>query len=515
MKMPIRRQMKNACADNPAKLILLTGASGYVGGHLLQALETEGHRVRCGVRRPDTIRPTKPTTKVVRLDVLDRESLSVAMRSVDTAYYLVHSMNSERSFEQSDREGARNFAEAARVAGVKRIIYLGGLGDSSAALSPHLRSRHEVGELLRASGAQVIEFRASAIIGAGSLSFEMVRALAERLPIMITPRWVMMEAQPIAIGDVIRYLVAALSLNAEGNRVFEIGGADRVSYGGIIRAYAGQRGLRRAMIRVPVLTPRLSSWWLRLVTPLQARVGRELIESVYHATVVSNDLALRTFAVRPAGIEKAIADALRAEDLAFAATRWSVPRSAMLANPSWGGTSIGNHLIFSRTIETKAPPSLAFAPIRRIGGATGWYYGRWLWELRAFADRLIGGPGMTHGRSRKETIEVGDRIDFWRVSAFEPDRKLTLAAEMKVPGRAWLDFEVEPNGAGSSITQTAIFDPKGLFGLLYWYASFPLHQLVFAGMLRAIEAAALVPSTIRPAISRVAVLSANGSRSPN
>lgn len=491
--MSIQRKIKNGFHNQSENLILLTGASGYVGGHLLKALEAVGHRVRCAVRRPEAMHVSAAGTTVVRADVLDRESIGTALRGVDTAYYLVHSMNSERSFEQADRKGASNFADAARAAGVKRIVYLGGLGNPNAALSPHLRSRLEVGELLRASGAQVIEFRASAIIGAGSLSFEMVRALAERLPVMITPRWVTIEAQPIAIEDVIRYLVAALALDATSNRVFEIGGAERVSYGGIIREYARQRGLRRAMIRVPVLTPRLSSWWLRLVTPLQARVGRELIEGVRHATVVADDLALRTFAIRPVGIQKAIADALRTEDLEFSATRWSEARSAMPPHSPWGGVRIGNHLIVSQTIDVEAPPATAFAPIRRIGGSVGWYYGRWLWELRALADRLLGGAGMRWGRSNDETIAVGNQIDFWRVSAFEPDRKLTLAAEMKLPGRAWLDFEVEPTGTGSTIRQTAIFDPAGLFGLLYWYLSFPLHQLVFAGMLRNIAAAGVGP----------------------
>ena len=484
--MSIQPEMENAPSEN---LILLTGASGYVGGHLLKALEAAGHRVRCAVRRPEAMKPLASGTTVVRADVLDPESIGAAMRGVDTAYYLVHSMNSERSFEQTDREGARNFAEAAHAAGVKRIIFLGGLGNPNAALSPHLRSRHEVGELLRASGTQVIEFRASALIGAGSLSFEMVRALAERLPMMITPRWVTIDAQPIAIDDAIRYLVAALKLSTTTNCVFEIGGADRVSYGGIIREYARQRGLRRAMIRVPVLTPRLSSWWLRLVTPLQARVGRQLIEGVRHATVVTDDLALRTFAIRPVGIRKAIADALRDEDLKFSTTRWSDALSTMPPNSPWGGVRIGNRLIVSHTADLAVPQAIAFAPIRRIGGSVGWYYGRWLWELRAFADRLLGGAGMRRGRLNEETIQVGDRIDFWRVSAFEPDRKLTLAADMKLPGRAWLDFEVEPQGAGSIIRQTAIFDPAGVFGLLYWYLSYPLHQLVFAGMLRGIAAA--------------------------
>ncbi len=489
--MSIQRQTKNGFPDASENLIMLTGASGHVGGHLLKALEAAGHRVRCATRRPEAMYTSGARTTVVGTDVLDRASVAAAMAGVHTAYYLVHSMNSERSFEQTDREGARNFAEAARTAGVKRIIYLGGLGNPNAALSPHLRSRLEVGALLRVSGAQVIEFRASAIIGAGSLSFEMVRALAERLPVMITPRWVTMEAQPLAIDDVIRYLVAALALDTTSNRVFEIGGADRVSYGGIIREYTRQRGLRRAMIRVPVLTPRLSSWWLQLVTPLQARVGRELIEGMRHATVVSDDLALQTFAIRPVGIRQAIADALRAEDVEFSATRWSDARSAMPPRSPWGGVRIGNRLIVSQIVEVAGSPAAVFAPIRRIGGPVGWYYGRWLWELRTLADRLLGGVGMRRGRSNEELIKVGDQIDFWRVSAFEPDRKLTLAAEIKLPGRAWLDFEVEPNATGSTLRETAIFDPEGLFGLLYWYLSFPLHRLLFAGMLRSIAAAGL------------------------
>jgi uncharacterized protein YbjT (DUF2867 family) len=499
--MSIQPEMKSALSDHAEKQILLTGASGYVGGHLLKALEGAGHRVRCAARRPEAMHTSGARTTVVSADVLDRESIAAAMRGVHTAYYLVHSMNSERSFERIDRQAARNFAEAARAEGVKRIIYLGGLGNPNAALSPHLRSRLEVGELLRASGLQVIEFRASAIIGAGSLSFELVRALAERLPVMITPRWVTIEAQPIAIDDVIRYLVAALALETPRNRVFEIGGAERVSYGGIIREYARQRGLRRAMIRVPVLTPRLSSWWLRLVTPLQARVGRELIEGVRHPTVVSDDLALRTFPIRPAGISKAIVDALRDEDLEFSATRWSDALSTMGSTSTWGGVRIGNHLIVSQTTEVAASPSTAFAPIQRIGGSVGWYYGGWLWKLRALADRLVGGVGMRHGRKDREAIAVGDQIDFWRVAAFEPNRKLTLAAEMKVPGRAWLDFEVQATATGSIIRQTAIFDPKGLFGLLYWYLSYPLHQVVFAGMLRNIAAAGASPTPILPAFS--------------
>ena len=491
--MPPHEKKRNTTAEVAGDVILLTGASGYVGSLLLKALIAGNYRVRCAVRRPETIQAAAGIS-VVRADVLDRGSIGAAMRGVDTAFYLIHSMNAGRSFEQNDRKGARNFAHAARKGGVRRIIYLGGLGNRDATLSAHLRSRLEVGDLLRTSGAQVIEFRASAIIGAGSLSFEMVRALAERLPVMITPRWVTIEAQPIAIDDVISYLMAGLAFETTKDAVFEIGGAERVSYGGLLREYARQRGLRRAMIRVPVLTPRLSSWWLRLVTPLQARVGRELIEGVRQATVVTDDLAARSFSIRPVGIRKAISDALRAEDQKFAAIRWSHALSATPPASHLGSVRIGNRLVVSQTIDTTAAPAAAFAPIRRIGGPVGWYYGRWLWAMRAFADQIVGGPGMRGRKSGGELVNVGDRIDFWQVSAFEPDRKLTLAAEMKVPGRAWLDFEVEPNGTGSTIRQTAIFDPAGLSGLLYWYLSMPIHQVVFAGMLRSIAAAGIAGS---------------------
>lgn len=292
--------------------ILLTGATGYVGGRLLRALEAAGHQVRCLARRPEFLKPkVAPTTEVVAGDVLDKHTLKDAMTEVHVAYYLIHSMGGEKNFEEEDRRAARNFGEAAREAGVGRIIYLGGLGDPRQPLSPHLRSRHEVGEILRASGVQVVEFRASIVIGSGSLSFEMVRALVERLPVMITPRWVSVPAQPIGIEDLLQYLLAALDLEAGGNHIFEIGGADRVSYGDVMREYARQRGLRRLMIPVPVLTPWLSSLWLALVTPLYARVGRKLIDSIRYPTVVRDDAALTVFGIRPAGVREAIASALR------------------------------------------------------------------------------------------------------------------------------------------------------------------------------------------------------------
>jgi uncharacterized protein YbjT (DUF2867 family) len=292
-------------------LVALTGATGYVGGRLLPALEKRGYRIRCLVRRPAALaRAAGPATEVVLADLLDRSTLDTALRGVDAAYYLVHSMGSSGSFEHADRQAARNFGEAARAAGVGRIIYLGGLGAEDEALSPHLRSRHEVGQILRESGVPVIEFRASIVIGAGSLSFEMIRSLVERLPIMITPRWVRVTAQPIAIDDVLEYLIAALKLPETECRIYEIGGADQVSYADIMRTYARQRHIRLRMISVPVLTPYLSSLWLGLVTPLYARIGRKLIESIIHTTVVRDNVARSTFAIRPIGVEEAVARAI-------------------------------------------------------------------------------------------------------------------------------------------------------------------------------------------------------------
>ena len=319
-------------------MILLTGATGYVGGRLLRRLEAAGHRVRCLVRSPQRLEGRVASgTEIVAGDVLGPASLAPAMANVTTAYYLVHSMGSTGSFEEEDRRGARAFAEAARAAGVHRIIYLGGLGSSASGLSAHLKSRQEVGEVLRGGGVPVLEFRASIVIGSGSLSFEMIRALVERLPVMITPRWVSVPAQPIAITDLLEYLVAALDLPGEESRVIPIGGADRVSYGRIMEEYAAQRGLRRKMIPVPVLTPRLSSLWLGLVTPLYARIGKKLVDSLRHPTVVDDDSALRLFPVRPVGVREAIALALRNEEREFAETRWSDAFSSSGITDRYGG----------------------------------------------------------------------------------------------------------------------------------------------------------------------------------
>lgn len=469
------------------ELILLTGATGYVGGRLLEELERRAVPVRCLVRRPEFLSGRVGTsTSVVRGDCLEPESLAPALRDVGTAFYLVHSMGSAGSFEERDRRAALHFGAAARSAGVRRIIYLGGLGETGGALSPHLKSRQETGDALRSSGVPVIELRASIILGSGSLSFELIRALVERLPVMICPSWVRTRAQPIHVQDVIDYLLAAIDLPGTESRLFEIGGTDQVSYQEIMREYARQRGLRRVFMPVPVLTPYLSSLWLGLTTPVYARVGRKLIESIRNPTVVRDDAALRTFDIRPVGLSEAIARAMRNEDRRFAATRWTDAISSAGAPPSWGGVKFGARIVDSRSLRVAASAETAFAPIRRIGGETGWYYANWLWRLRGFADLLVGGVGLRRGRRDPEQLNVGDALDFWRVEAYEPDRLLRLAAETRLPGRAWLEYEVRPDAEGSVIHQTAVFDPIGLSGLIYWYGIYPLHARIFRGMLREI-----------------------------
>jgi len=468
------------------RTILLTGATGYVGGRLLAELEAKGHRVRCLARRPEFLAGrVGATTEVVPGDCLAPETLGAALAGVDTAFYLIHSMGSTGDFEEQDRAAATNFGRAAKDAGVGKIVYLGGLGDQSDALSRHLQSRQETGKCLRASGVPVIELRASIILGSGSLSFELIRALVERLPVMICPRWVRVKAQPIAIEDVIAYLEESLALPAE-SRIFEIGGADVVSYESIMREYARQRGLRRVLIFVPVLTPRLSSLWLGLTTPVYARVGRKLIESIKNPTVVTDAASLTAFGVRPMGLREAIERAIGKEDREFIATRWSDAMSSGASPRTWGGTKFGSRLVDTRTAFVPVGAAAAFAPIRRIGGERGWYYANALWRLRGLLDLLAGGVGMRRGRPHPDQLRIGDALDFWRVEAYEPDRRLRLAAEMKVPGRAWLEFEISAVEGGSTIHQTAVFDPAGLWGLVYWYGVYPLHARIFQGMLAAV-----------------------------
>lgn len=474
------------------KLILITGATGYVGGRLLKRLEQDGFRIRCMARRPENLRGRiEASTEVVAADGQDPESLRNALNGVHTAYYFIHAMGTNQDFEEEDRRIANNFAAAAKQADVQRIIYLGGLGDEDEELSQHLRSRQEVGRILKSSGAEVIEFRASIVIGSGSLSFDLVRTLTRKLPIMLWPKWVSTKASPIAVEDLLEYLTEVLDHAPGESRIYEIGGPDQVSYGEIMQEYARQRNLRRLAIPVPFLSPHLSSLWLGLVTPVYARIGRKLIESLRNPTVVTNDHALRDFRVRPRGVSEAIERALVNENQEIALTRWSDSLSSGGPIKNWGGTKFRNRLVDSRTRTIHVSAAQAFAPIQRIGGDTGWYWGNWLWRLRGFLDLMVGGVGLRRGRRHPVDLSVGEALDFWRVEIFDPPHRLRLAAEMKLPGRAWLEFEVtEQSPHQSVIRQTAEFDPVGLLGLAYWYSVWPLHQFVFNGMLNNIGDAA-------------------------
>jgi uncharacterized protein YbjT (DUF2867 family) len=470
--------------------VLLTGATGYVGGRLLRKLEAAGRPVRCMVRRPEALSGrTAEQTEIVHGDVLEPDSLHGALAGVTNAYYLVHSMAGSEPFAGADRRGAENFAAAARENRVRRIVYLGGLG-ADEDLSAHLESRHEVGRILRESGVPTIEFRASVVIGSGSASFEIVRSLVDRSPLLLMPRWVVSRAQPIGIEDVLAYLLAALDIELDESRLFEIGGPDPVAYADLMREYARQVGLRRAVIRVPLATPRISSFWLSIVTPVYASIGRELIESLRNDTLIDDGSAREVFSIRPRGVCEAIERARANEDREFAETRWSDALSAHRGR-NWGGVRLGQRAVASRTVRVAASPQQVFAPIQRLGGKTGWYYANGFWRLRGLLDQLIGGVGLRRGRRDPVRLVVGDTLDFWRVEAFEQDRLLRLSSEMKSPGRIWLQFEVVGDQAETTLRQTAIFDPHGFGGVAYWYTLYPVHHLIFEGMLRRIGQVAI------------------------
>lgn len=462
--------------------VLLTGATGYVGGRLLSRLEADGAAVRCLTRRPAALRNLGPLTEAVQGDVMDRAAVARACEGIEVAYYLVHSMGSSGSFRDDDRRAATVFGEEAARAGVKRIVYLGGLGAGSD-LSSHLASRQETGAVL-ADHVATVEFRAGIVIGSGSLSFEAINALVRRLPVMIAPRWVSTPTQPIGIDDVIEYLVAGMEESTPPG-VYEIGGPDRVTYEQLMQECARQQGLRRHIIGVPVLTPHLSSLWLGLVTPVYARVARKMIDGLRNETVVTNDAARRTFPdIRPATVAEAIRRAFADADQP--PTRWSDAVSSAGPFRTAEGTPLKRQRVDSRWVRVKVPPDRAFAPIQRIGGAAGWYCGDALWDLRGALDLIVGGVGTRRGRHHPTTLAVGDTVDFWRVEAFEQDRLLRLKAEMRLPGQAWLQFRVEPDGEGSLIRQTAFFSPQGPLGHAYWLLVAPFHTYVFRGMLRTI-----------------------------
>jgi uncharacterized protein YbjT (DUF2867 family) len=469
--------------------ILVVGASGYVGGRLVPLLGEAGHELILLSRDPRPLAQRFPEARVIAGDLLDAASLAVALDGlddIDVAFYLAHSMAAgERGFAERDRAAARDFAIAAARAGVGRIVYLGGLGDDDSDLSHHLASRHEVGAELAAHGVPVTEFRAAIVIGSGSASFEMLRNLAERLPIMITPRWVGTRCQPIAIRDVLDYLTGALD-HPEITGVVEIGGRDVLSYGEMMMTYARLRGLRRLMIPVPVLTPRLSSYWVGLVSPIPAGIARPLIEGLRNEVVVRDPGPARSFGLETLPYVTAVEQAIdrsggRAND-----STWfdAIARRDLAGPPSL--ESREGMIIDRQSARVAAPPERVFAVIERVGGKSGWPYANLLWDLRGLVDRVVGGIGMRLGRRDPDTLRAGDALDFWRVEEVRRPELLRLRAEMKVPGRAWLQYEVIPRGSGSQILQTAFFEPKGLPGLLYWYVLYAAHAVIFRGTVRAL-----------------------------
>jgi uncharacterized protein YbjT (DUF2867 family) len=467
--------------------VLLTGATGYIGGRLLQRLIALDRRVRCLTRRPEVLTARGAScAQIVAGDLLEPDSLATAMDGVRDVYYLVHSMGGAGKFEDLDRRAAQNFAAAARRAGVARIVYLGGLG-AGGDLSPHLASRQEVGGILRASGVPTIELRASIVIGSGSASFEAVRALVDVLPAIPAPRWVETAAQPIAIEDVVEYLLAALSLEPVRSAIFEIGGGDRVTYAEVMREYARQRGLRRRVVPLSLVSTRASRMFLGLLTPVYGPIAAAMVDSLRNETVVHNGAAREAFAIQPRGLVAAIERALVNEDHEFAETRWCDALPPAPATSRWGGLAVGRRMVATRAVRVSCAPHEAFAPIRRIGGPAGWYALDRFWQVRGLLDTLRGGVGLRRGRRDPQHLRVGDTVDFWRVERLEPERRLLLAAEMKIPGRLWLQFEVEPDGEGSLIRQTTVFDPAGYVGLAYWYALYPVHDRVFTATLRGIR----------------------------
>ncbi len=468
-------------------LMLVTGATGYIGGRLVPRLLEAGWRVRCLVRDPARLegRSWHGAVEIVTGDVLDAASLGPAMRGVHSAYYLVHSMGGGAGFHERDLTGARQFAEAARDGGVTRIIYLGGLAAEQRDLSHHLRSRQQTGDALRSAGVPVTEFRAGVIVGSGSVSFELIRYLTERLPAMICPRWVFTRTQPIGVREVLAYLTAALSQPASTGRTIEIGGADVLTYGEMMQGYAAARGLTRWIIPVPVLTPRLSSYWVNIVTPIPAVIARPLIDGLRNESVVHDPVAAELFPqIRPVPYREAVARALARLRASEIETTWSdaLSTSAGARPPVVLATHEGM-IIERRERVVDADAGAVFTVFTGLGGRRGWLYMNWAWVIRGFLDRVIGGVGLRRGRRDPDALRAGDALDFWRVEAVEPGALLRLRAEMKVPGEAWLQFKVVPEVGGSvRLSQTAFFAPKGLFGWLYWYALYPVHALIFSGL---------------------------------
>lgn len=481
--------------------IVVTGPTGYVGGRLVPILLDKGYEVRCIARSPRKLDGrdwrSNDQVSVEQSDLSDVEALTEILRGCDAAYYLVHSMEASGSdYAERDRQLATNFATAAKNADVQRIIYLGGLGAGDSLLSEHLESRREVERVLGSTGVPVTVFRAAMIIGSGSVSFEILRYLVERLPIMITPSWVKTESQPIAIADVLHWLVRCLEVPETTGEILEIGGADIEPYHDLMRTMTQELKLpKRIIIPVPVLTPRLSSGWISLITPVSYRIARPLADGLRNRVVVTNDLTQQLMPHEPMSVRDAIRNALTRTETNDVQTRWSVA-GPIPGDPDWaGGTTFEDQ----RTIDIDASPEQVFKAVCRIGGGHGWYAADILWKVRGWMDMLVGGPGLRRGRRDPDKIEYGETLDFWRVIGIQHNESLTLRAEMKLPGTAILDFNLNPidqetpaapSTPPTTITMTARFRPKGILGILYWYSVLPFHSIVFKGMLKGIKRSA-------------------------
>lgn len=480
--------------------VAVIGSTGYVGGRLIPELLAAGHDVRCVARTPARLTGVdwRSEVEVVAADVLDQDSLDVALDGIDAVYYLVHAMGHAGDFEEADRIGAENTRTAADKAGVSRIIYLGGLGEENPdRLSSHLASRHEVGEVLAAGTVPVTELRAAVIIGSGSASFEMLRHLAEVLPAMICPRWVTStKCQPIAIADVLHYLVALLDSPATTGEIYEIGGPDVLTYRDMMDRYAALAGLqRRLILPVPLLTPRLSSHWVNLVTPLPYGLARPLVDSLINDVVVTPERDIRQVIEHtPYTLDQAIERALAVVGGLNIKTSWMdsapnrTPAAPMPQDPDWAGGTIYED---TKEVETTASPEALFANVSGIGGERGWYAANVLWTLRGVLDKLIGGVGMRRGRRHPDDLRVGDALDFFRVEAYEPPVLLRLRAEMKVPGGAWLEWRVVDGDDGQTrLRQLARFTPRGVTGRLYWWVLLPIHKVIWKQLAERLVAAA-------------------------
>jgi len=479
-------------AGSTAPAIFVTGASGYIGGRLVPRLLERGYRVRCLARSPKKLESrswaTEPTVEIVAGDVSDTALLTEQMQGCSAAYYLVHSMLAAGpAYASKDAELARAFSTAAANAGCERILYLGGLGETGEGLSEHLSSRRETEELLASGSVPVTVLRAAMIIGAGSASFEILRYLVERLPVMVTPRWVQTECQPIAVRNVIEYLLDALVMEETIGKTLDIGGPDILSYRDMMKVMAEALGLRhRFVIPVLVLTPRLSSLWIQLVTPLSRHIARPLAEGLRNRVVCRNNTARQLMPQELLSVREAIDEALGNVERGDVETSWT-DAGAIPGDPDWAG---GTTYVHKEETQVAATASEVFRAICRIGGSNGWYSSQILWRIRGGIDRLLGGPGLRRGRRHAEEIRHGDALDFWRVAGLERDRWLSLRAEMVVPGEALLEFRIEPVPGlvgRTQLQQIARFKPKGLLGILYWYSVLPFHGFIFRSMINGIR----------------------------